>query len=219
MTNGQETSLDVNELIREALALERGDLQKHRILVQAEPNEQLPEVLGNRVQLQQVLLNLITNAIDAMAAKDEPRILCVKSEAYDGDSVMVSVVDTGTGVSSRKTSIGYSIRSSRPNPTAWAWACRSAERSSRPTMAGCGLPRTLPVAPYFNLPCTPINRCPPAPDPGRRNRDNAVLLRAPGLGHRYLEHTGHSYQLGKRSGPHLLHDLAAMNLERDLADA
>ena len=95
------TSLDVNELIREALALERRDLQKHRILVQAEPNKQLPEVRGNRVQLQQVLLNLITNAIDAMAAKDEPRVLCVKSEAYEGDSVMVSVADTGTGISSQ----------------------------------------------------------------------------------------------------------------------
>jgi len=42
---------------------------------------------------------LITNAIYAMAAKDEPRVLCVKSEAYEGDSVMVSVSDTGTGVS------------------------------------------------------------------------------------------------------------------------
>ena len=71
-----KTSLDVNELIREALALERGDLEKHRILVQVEPNKQLPEVQGNRVQLQQVLLNLITNAIHAMAAKDEPRVLC-----------------------------------------------------------------------------------------------------------------------------------------------
>jgi signal transduction histidine kinase len=92
-------SLDVNELIREALALERGDLEKHRIRVQAEPNKRLPEVRGNRVQLQQVLLNLITNAIYAMAAKDEPRLLCVKSEAYEGDSVMVSVSDTGAGVS------------------------------------------------------------------------------------------------------------------------
>ncbi len=92
-------SLDVNELIRETLALERSDLQKHRIRVQAEPNKRLPDVRGNRVQLQQVLLNLITNAIYAMAAKDEPRVLCVKSEAYEGDSVMVSVSDTGTGVS------------------------------------------------------------------------------------------------------------------------
>jgi hypothetical protein len=52
-----------------------------------------------------------------------------------------------------------------------------------------------------------------------RNRDDGALLRTPGLGHRYFEHTGHSYQLGKRSGPHLLHDVAAMNLECDLADA
>jgi signal transduction histidine kinase len=93
------TSLDVNELIRETLALERSDLEKHRIRVQAEPNKQLSEVRGNRGQLQQVLLNLIANAIYAMAAKDEPRVLCVKSEAYQGDSVMVSVTDTGTGVS------------------------------------------------------------------------------------------------------------------------
>jgi signal transduction histidine kinase len=93
------TSLDVNELIRETLALGRSDLQKHRIRVQAEANKRLPEVRGNRVQLQQVLLNLITNAIYAMAAKDEPRVLSVKSEAYEGDSVMVSVSDTGTGIS------------------------------------------------------------------------------------------------------------------------
>jgi signal transduction histidine kinase len=95
------TSLDVNELIREALVVEGGDLQKHGILVRAEPNEQLPEVRGNRVQLQQVLLNLITNAIDAMAAKDEPRVLCVKSEAYEGDGVVISVADTGAGIGSQ----------------------------------------------------------------------------------------------------------------------
>ena len=56
-------------------------------------------VSGNRVQLQQVLINLITNAIDAMAAKDHPRVLCVKSEAYERDGVMVSVSDHGTGIS------------------------------------------------------------------------------------------------------------------------
>ena len=69
------TTLDVNELIREALALEHSDLQKHQILVQAQPTNQLPGVQGDRIQLQQVLLNLITNAIHAMAEKDEPRVL------------------------------------------------------------------------------------------------------------------------------------------------
>jgi len=93
--------LDVNEIIREALVLERGDLEKHRILVHVEPNERLPEVRGNRVQLQQVLLNLITNAIDAMAVKDDPRVLRVKSDAYEEDGVVVSVADTGTGVSAQ----------------------------------------------------------------------------------------------------------------------
>jgi C4-dicarboxylate-specific signal transduction histidine kinase len=96
----ERTTFDLNELIREALSLGGNELQKHRILVQAEPNRQLPPVSGNRVQLQQVLLNLIMNAIDAMAARDEPRILSVKLAPYEGDRVVVSVADTGTGIGS-----------------------------------------------------------------------------------------------------------------------
>lgn len=92
------SSLDVNELIRHSLALEQGDLRKHGILVQSEPNSELPEVQGNRVQLQQVLLNLITNAIDAMAAKDQPRVLLVKTGPHGGDEVVISVADTGPGI-------------------------------------------------------------------------------------------------------------------------
>jgi C4-dicarboxylate-specific signal transduction histidine kinase len=91
------TSLDINELIGEALALERDELQKHRVSVQAELNQQLPRVRGDRVQMQQVLLNLITNAIDSMATKQGPRMLCVKSKVHDSE-VMVLVEDTGTGV-------------------------------------------------------------------------------------------------------------------------
>src|ERR1700730_5095243 len=99
---GNRTSLDVNALIGEALALTRGDLHKHRILVQAEPNAQLPQVRGDRIQLQQVLLNLITNAIDSMAAKDGARVLSVRSEVHDGGGVIVSVADTGTGIGSQE---------------------------------------------------------------------------------------------------------------------
>ena len=97
----EKSSFDLNELIQETLALARADLQKHGILVQAEPNRQLPAVKGNRVQLQQVLLNLIMNAVDAMAANDGPRVLTVKSEAHEGGSVTVSVADIGTGISSQ----------------------------------------------------------------------------------------------------------------------
>src|SRR4051812_36582219 len=93
------TSLDVNELIQEALSLESSDLQKHRIRVEAESAGQLPEVRGNRVQLQQVLINLITNAIDSMASGEEPRVLSVTSAACGRDGVTVSVADIGTGIS------------------------------------------------------------------------------------------------------------------------
>ena len=91
-------ALDVNEIIQEVLALERGDLQRHRILIQADLAGQLPTIRGNRVQLQQVLLNLITNAIDAMAVNDEPRVLRVRSEAHGSAGAMISVADTGAGV-------------------------------------------------------------------------------------------------------------------------
>jgi C4-dicarboxylate-specific signal transduction histidine kinase len=98
---GDRTTFGVAEFIDEALAIGRNDLQKHRIAVEAKSNGQLPPIRGNRIQLQQVLVNLITNAIDAMASKDEPRILSIQSEAYEGNRVKISVADTGGGVSSQ----------------------------------------------------------------------------------------------------------------------
>jgi signal transduction histidine kinase len=94
----ERTAFDLNELIQEALSLGSSELQRHRVLVQAEPNRQLPAVNGNRVQLQQVLLNLIMNAVDAMAARSDPRVLTVRSEPADGGLVKVSVADTGPGI-------------------------------------------------------------------------------------------------------------------------
>ena len=94
----ERTAFDINELIEEAVALGHGDLQQHGVLVQAEPNRRLRDIRGNRVQLQQVLLNLIMNAVDSMAASDGPRVLTVSSEAQEADRVVVSVADTGAGI-------------------------------------------------------------------------------------------------------------------------
>src|SRR5205809_4609574 len=91
------SSLDINELVNEALILLRGDLQKHRIVVQTNLSQQLPQVIGDRIQLQQVLLNLITNAIDSMVDEDRSRILSIKSEVQDS-GVVISVADTGKGI-------------------------------------------------------------------------------------------------------------------------
>jgi signal transduction histidine kinase len=93
------TPLDINELIEEVLVLLRSDLQNHRIAVQADLKPQLPQVMGDRVQLQQVLLNLITNAIESMANEDRSRILSIASNVQD-DGVRISVADVGKGIAS-----------------------------------------------------------------------------------------------------------------------
>jgi signal transduction histidine kinase len=90
--------LDVNSLIEEAIALLQDDLEGHGISVKVESSRRLLQVMGDRIQLQQVLLNLITNAIEAMATVDGPRVLAVSSGARDDGGVMISVADTGTGI-------------------------------------------------------------------------------------------------------------------------
>jgi signal transduction histidine kinase len=97
-------SLDIKNLIDEALILARKDLRQHRVLVHSKSNAQLPQVIGNRIQLQQVVLNLITNAVDSMAGEDGPRVLSVKSEVHDSGGVIVSVADTGAGVAPQDAS-------------------------------------------------------------------------------------------------------------------
>jgi signal transduction histidine kinase len=100
----ERVPVDVNEIIGEALAFEYDDLRRHDIVVEAAPAAGLPEVHGDRVQLQQVLLNLITNAIYAMRSRDAPRVLSVRSEAWKEGGVLVSVADTGMGIDPRDAS-------------------------------------------------------------------------------------------------------------------
>jgi signal transduction histidine kinase len=97
------TSVDLNSLIAETVDLVRSDLEKHRILFRPEPGVGLPRVAADRSQLQQVLLNLITNAIDSMAVEDGARILCVRTEFRDNSEIVVSVADTGKGIGSQDT--------------------------------------------------------------------------------------------------------------------
>jgi len=95
---GARTTFDVNEIVRGVLALVDDDLERHRVSVQVELADSLPWVKGDHVQLQQVLLNLTTNAIESMATTDGARALGVTSEIDASGGVMVSVRDTGTGV-------------------------------------------------------------------------------------------------------------------------
>ena len=91
--------LDLNEATREVIALTLSELQQNRVVLHAELADDLPNVTGDRIQLQQVILNLLRNASDAMVeVHDRPRQLLIKTERQDGDRVCVSVRDTGVGV-------------------------------------------------------------------------------------------------------------------------
>jgi signal transduction histidine kinase len=91
-------TLDLNDLVREVLALTQRELQRNRVSVEVELDEHLPLVNADRVQLQQVLVNLITNAIDAMAEKKWPRILRIESAVQEPGGALISVADTGKGI-------------------------------------------------------------------------------------------------------------------------
>jgi PAS domain S-box-containing protein len=90
--------LDLNEATREVVALSRCELERNKVIVRADLAGELPQVQGDRVQLQQVVLNLILNASDAMAGVDDrPRQLVIRTERDEGDLVRLSVRDTGVG--------------------------------------------------------------------------------------------------------------------------
>ncbi len=94
----QERSLiDVNRTILTVLAVGKREIQKNHIDVKMELDDELPRVVANEVQLQQVILNLIVNAVEAMHST-QPRILRVRSALSDSNMVHVSVEDSGTGI-------------------------------------------------------------------------------------------------------------------------
>ena len=90
--------VDLNEATREVIALSLAELQRSRVTVQTELADDLPCVTADRVQLQQVVLNLLRNAADAMSTVDDrPREVLIRTELEDGDCVRLSVKDAGVG--------------------------------------------------------------------------------------------------------------------------
>jgi signal transduction histidine kinase len=90
--------VDVNEIIGEMIVLLRGEATRYSISVRTELAAELPAVMGDRVQLQQVMMNLMTNSIDAMKAADGTRELAIKSQRANNEQLLVSISDTGVGL-------------------------------------------------------------------------------------------------------------------------
>jgi signal transduction histidine kinase len=96
--------LDLNEATREVIALSSSELQRNRVILRQELANNLPRVNGDRVQLQQVILNLLVNAADAMSNIDNrPRDVLVSTARDEGDRVRVTVRDAGTGLDPEDT--------------------------------------------------------------------------------------------------------------------
>jgi C4-dicarboxylate-specific signal transduction histidine kinase len=94
----QLTELDINDAIHEVLALSRSDLHQHGVLLHTTLSADVQPVFGDRIQLQQVLLNLITNAVDAMSVvMDRPKVLTITSACVEPGGMLVAVGDTGAG--------------------------------------------------------------------------------------------------------------------------
>ena len=91
--------LDINEVIQETMALAENEVRRRRVSLQSDFAANLPWVLGDRVQLQQVILNLIMNGIEAMSSVgDGSRELLIKTQTDDSEQVLISVIDSGIGL-------------------------------------------------------------------------------------------------------------------------
>jgi C4-dicarboxylate-specific signal transduction histidine kinase len=98
-TETQKSQLDLNEAIQEIVLLTRNEAARKGVSLRLELAANLPPVFGDRVQLQQVVLNLVMNGVEAMAAvSDRPRELVIFSRVHESDRVLVAVQDCGMGI-------------------------------------------------------------------------------------------------------------------------
>ena len=97
----QMTSLDINDVIREAILLVHREVLSHGVSLRTELASGLPPLLGDRVQLQQVVINLLMNGVEAMASiTDRPREIVIRSQLHEAGQVLVAVLDSGIGIDS-----------------------------------------------------------------------------------------------------------------------
>jgi NO-binding membrane sensor protein with MHYT domain len=100
-TEPQMVSLDINDVIREAILLVQREVLSHGVSLRTELAAALPPVLGDRVQLEQVVINLLINGVEAMAPiTDRPREILVRSQQHEAGEVHVAVQDSGIGIDS-----------------------------------------------------------------------------------------------------------------------
>jgi PAS domain S-box-containing protein len=103
--NQEKRLLDANDLVRDVLTIARGEIDKQGASLYVELSDEIPRIMAERVPLQQVLLNLTVNALDAMTSiKDHGRLLSIKSQIHVPNGVLITVADSGTGIDPKNMS-------------------------------------------------------------------------------------------------------------------
>ncbi len=144
-----KTSININEVVREIRLLMIDEMTSQGVVLETELDPALPSVSADRVQIQQVLVNLIRNGVDAMKSNaDVRKSLFVRTRGDEQGRILTEVRDTGPGISDRRAS---SSLSSRRKATAWAWDWRFAGPSWSRTMAPFGPRASLRGGPRSRL--------------------------------------------------------------------
>ena len=95
--------MDINHTVRDVIALARSEVERNRVALETELSDDLPLVFADRIQLQQVMLNLIMNAVEAMSEmSDRPRQLLIRTDTDESRGIVVAVHDSGPGLKSEE---------------------------------------------------------------------------------------------------------------------
>ena len=101
----KRVELDLNKLINDVVMLTQGQFQRYGVLLRADLSDDMPSVPADRVQLEQVIVNLFMNAAEAtLSSCDRERLVCVRTEKYKGSGALISVEDSGPGISAEDMS-------------------------------------------------------------------------------------------------------------------
>jgi len=155
--------LDINGAIQEVLMLTRGELTQHNVVLQTDLSTGDQAVFGDRVQLQQVMLNLVMNGIEAMiAVRERPKVLTISSEPADAGGVLVAIKDTGAGIDPTTADrIFESLFTTKPNGMGMGLSiCRSIIEAHG---GGCWVSPNTPHGAIFQFTLPADGREPPAP--------------------------------------------------------
>jgi signal transduction histidine kinase len=96
--DSQRQLVDINQVILEIIALLRNEAQRYSIAIRTDLDKDLPRVMADSLQIQQVIVNLIMNSIDAMKDIVQPRVISIRSQSAEGQQLTISVSDNGVGL-------------------------------------------------------------------------------------------------------------------------